>query len=75
MIRANVREKNRAKLRQLLSSFTACLQPAVADFVPEVDQISLRDNFFHSGFNFDMKYFKNAKTVRFVAGWHMVKLS
>ena len=30
-------------------SFTACLQPAVADFVPVLDQISLRNNFFHSG--------------------------
>ena len=35
----------------------------------------ITDNFFHLGFSFDMKYFKNAKTVRFVAGWHMVKLS
>ena len=26
-------------------------------------------------FNFDVKYFKNAETVRFVTGWHMVKFS
>ena len=27
-------------------SFTACLQPAAANFVLELDQISLRNNFF-----------------------------
>ena len=45
-------KKTSVKLWNLSSSFTACLQPAAIDFVPELDQISLGDNFFHSGIYF-----------------------
>ena len=42
-------EKKSVKLRHISSSFTACLQPAATDFVTELGQISLRNNFFHPG--------------------------
>ena len=53
MICANAGKKKKpARNSDIFSSlFTACLQPAVADFVPELDQISLS----FREFNFDVK--------------------
>ena len=40
---------NRNRFLSIDYSTTLGLQPAAADFVPQPDQISLRNNFFHSG--------------------------
>ena len=66
-------EETSPKLRHLSSSLAACLQPTAVDFVPYLDERSLfGTSSFIKEFNFDIK---NAKTIRFVAGWHMVKFS